>query len=218
MKSRAAVAFAAGEPLQVVGDWRFYIRAGSTSAPAPHGLIAALFGREPRSNIIHQVPITPAVLVPGGVEFFVSICLMNTGIAIARDAFINAYLRSPSTNSLIELQPDDSGQWQQTMNWGMQFSAIAHDGVKIPPGGRLHPMHMHVVLRPPFREQFRITGQVGAANSVTLPFELQCSAEDLDVAWAHIENLAGRPQKDQERELSRFVYRVLGREIPASLR
>ena len=48
--------------LNIKEQYRYYIRAGSDFVPAPHGLLAGMFGRKPQSNLVYQYLSDPNIL------------------------------------------------------------------------------------------------------------------------------------------------------------
>jgi hypothetical protein len=157
-------------PHQVVGRNQYFIRAGSSFVPAPHGVLAGLFGRRPQPYVFPAFTITPARILDGAVRLEVGIVIHNEGPGIARDVFANLLVRSlPGTACEGRFLPTAPNTFGGTVAFGREISMVSNEGVRLPPGAHLQPVAIQVDLRPPFSARFELEGLVGADGTPPYP-------------------------------------------------
>jgi hypothetical protein len=154
----------------VDGRDNYYIRAGSDFIPAPHAVLAGLFGRAPQPIIKLNYEFSPKKWLsrlsdPGHdpalwLDLIVSVT--NTGRGIANELF--ALIDVPSTSFVCRNHPFMSG-WDLTMDtstaWEGPTMAVAQPSLnRLPPGGTLNFIFSIVELHRPQEFKFEMT--VGA--------------------------------------------------------
>jgi hypothetical protein len=78
-------------PYQTLGDREeYYIRAGSNFLPAPHGVLAGMFGRRPQPEVKPIIRLDEAKSTPqeGTVSLVFEVSVLNAGRALAEDIFV----------------------------------------------------------------------------------------------------------------------------------
>lgn len=132
-------------PLRAVhgGKDCYYIRAGSNFIPAPHGVLASLFGRRPqpilRADVQLFLDTRPGLSAPQskpqlGIELKIKI--INVGRGIAEDAFITFDKFSGSFKTLISYFDRDVWQTERSEHktWQEPVMMITKNSVmRIPP-------------------------------------------------------------------------------------
>lgn len=161
-------------PHQVIGKLQYYIRAGSDFVPAPHQILAGMFGRRPQPHVYHMFTVTPAKHDGKVLIFEYGIVVTNGGPGIARDIFFTAMIHEGlGNNTKIWWQIQDQNHWNGNFVFGRQISIISNEGVRLPPKAFLVPLTLHIELRPPFTESLLLKGNIGCAGSPTMNIEIE---------------------------------------------
>lgn len=125
-------------PLQVIGEGKYYIRVGNSFQPAPHGVVAGMFGRSPQPVVFHRFGVMPATpfmreeRMTVRVQF--QVLLTNGGPVIAEGMYASMIFRSLAKDSIEAiLQASAAGHaWHDPQNppqdrrW-IQSNASIHD-------------------------------------------------------------------------------------------
>jgi hypothetical protein len=84
-------------PLQVPGQARYYMRAGSNFTPIIHSVLAAMFGRRPSPIVTLALKVTRANFVSSMNKAFVGfeIVVRNDGSGLAEQPFVTVELKKP---------------------------------------------------------------------------------------------------------------------------
>lgn len=168
-------------PHQVVGRLQYYIRAGSDFVPAPHQLLAGMFGRRPQPHVFHMFTISPAKNDGQSLIFEYGIVVMNGGPGIARDLFFTAMIHEGlGDNTKISWQIQDRENWTGHFAFGRQISIISKESVRLPPKAFLTPLSLHVELQPPFTERLLLKCNIGCSGSPTMNIEIENSSTEAD--------------------------------------
>ncbi|MDR3586054.1 MAG: ATP-binding protein [Desulfosporosinus sp.] len=166
-------------PHQIVSGlkdaYKYYIRAGSSFVPTPHGVLAGLFGRRPQPNIFHHFLIAPSEpyceIYEFQIKVEVTISLRNLGPGIARDLFFNANVYSNmGSKTLVSFEPDAS--WISQQMFGIHFNAISKSEVRVPPESYLTPYTIRLFIKPPFDKNLRIDCACGCGDAPTTKFTI----------------------------------------------
>jgi hypothetical protein len=134
-------------PYRCIADKKdvYYIRSGSDFLPAPHGVLAALFGQRPQPLIELECKISPTEPGEGPVEDHplwvnLQVTLKNAGRGMAEDLFV--LFEVAKTPFSCKHNPFDSEQWQvdtdQSDLWGGPTMAVTKPSkLRLPPGGKV---------------------------------------------------------------------------------
>lgn len=197
-------------PHQVVGKMVYYIRAGSDFVPAPHGLLAGLFGRRPQARVCHQYITGPARLERGVVHIQVGLALCNQGPGIASDLFANVLVMSaPGIQCQLAFEQTDPANWTGVWSFGRHMSLICRPDLRLPPEARVQPLVMNLQIAPPFDSPIEIKGMVGCGTGPPYRFKLFNTAPNvarLYGAFIQQANSGG----DMARETKGFPAKLLG--------
>jgi hypothetical protein len=147
---------------------RYYIRAGSTFFPAPHGVLAGLFGRRPEPFVYPLFFSEPIkCLEPAKVHAKFAVVMVSDGPGIARDIFITLDLFHPGGPSTLMIEPSNLDAFDLLSEFGYHTAVTAKDSFKLPPGGRVEALIVHCRLEPPFQKNFLLTMNYGCTGSPT---------------------------------------------------
>jgi hypothetical protein len=161
-------------PHQVIGKLQYYIRAGSDFVPAPHQVLAGMFGRRPQPYAYHMFTVLPAKNDGQTLIFEYGIVVTNGGPGIAQDLFFTAMIHEGlGVNTKIWWQIHDQNSWNGNFVFGRQISIISKEGVRLPPKAFLVPLTLHIELQPPFTERLLIKGNIGCTGSPTMNIEIE---------------------------------------------
>jgi hypothetical protein len=149
-------------PHQVVGELKYYMRAGSSFSPVPHGVLAGMFGRRPQPDVFHEFIAEPAQVIDELIKVKVGFAITNGGPGIATDLFMNVILIStPGKNCELSFSKPDLSNWLCQFSLGRQVSAISRFEFRIPPEARVQPFIMNLTIAPPFENKLAIDGICG---------------------------------------------------------
>lgn len=161
-------------PHQVVGNLRYYIRAGSSFVPTPHAVLAGMFGRRPQPSVFHMFTILPAEPQDEMIEVQVGFLIKNMGPGIASDLFMNAMVIStPGVNCRLEFKASDPVNWTGYFSFGRHISMISKTHVRVPPEAHVEPFFMDLELAPPFTKELIIDGICGCGQSPSVKFRIE---------------------------------------------
>jgi hypothetical protein len=165
-------------PHQSVPDSRYYIRSGSDFVPAPHGVLAGLWGRRPEPHLFHQfVSEPPRVSADGQLDWNVGFVLVNDGPGLARDVFVTIDSFVPRGGRLT-FEPDEV---MESHGWlKVHLSAVTRAGFRLPPGGRLSPVVLRLHLEPPYEHGWKLTLNYGCEGNPTRQLGSALSADELN--------------------------------------
>ena len=163
-------------------QYRYYIRAGSDFVPAPHGVLAGMFGRRPQAQLVYQYLHEPNTIVGRSLISKRGIRLRNNGPGIAKEPYLQLTVYSkPGPNCTLAIEtlgaPED---WQFMSNLGMQYDALAKDHIRIPPGFSHLPMALHLELQPPFDKGLKIEGICGCSAGPPKYFTMRSDQQTIE--------------------------------------
>ncbi|WP_051302918.1 AlbA family DNA-binding domain-containing protein [Psychromonas aquimarina] len=165
-------------PHQMVQKKQYYIRAGSDFVPAPHDVLAGMFGRRPQPHVFHHFILPKPTMNLGELKVSFGTMLHNEGPGIAQDLFAICLLEQlPGDNCQVEFETPDRENWTGMWEFDRQLSAITKPEVRLPPGANLQPFIVHISLAPPFDRELVISGSVGASNTRQYQFKIDTSFE-----------------------------------------
>lgn len=168
-------------PYRSLGDKEeYYIRAGSNFIPAPHAVLAGLFGRPPQSQPQLKVRVqslSRQVGFPAVCKIGIKASVQNRGRALVRGLFCTVEMRLPQN-----LEPKfefDKTRWQRwrTTEAGVDLlSAVATEEYPlIPPGSENDLFEMTLEGTPAVSGRVLITitcganGAMGDSHTISVP-------------------------------------------------
>jgi hypothetical protein len=119
----------------------YYIRAGSTFQPTPHGVLAGMFGRAPQPNVAPIVTFLSGQIVqnvPPAMRLTMPVSVVNQGRGLAEDIFFTVEAALPSGSSLnYTVHSGSERKWSTTRNGRTCFTITLGAQMILPPGAEL---------------------------------------------------------------------------------
>lgn len=197
-------------PHQVVGKNQYYIRAGSDFFPAPHQVLAGMFGRRPQPHVYQMFTISPMRHNGNTLVAELGIMATNGGPGIARDLFITATaIDLIGENSRLSWQLMDQN-WGGNIGFGRIIHIISNEGVRVPPQVFQTPLLLRLELQPPFTEKFTVKMTIGASESPVANFTLQNSPERIQECYEKYFRLlqAGELNRQSNHPLTQKLFNI----------
>lgn len=192
-------------PHQVIGEMRYYIRAGSSFLPVPHAVLAGMFGRKPQPNVVYNILFTPSKISDDKIICDFSILIRNNGPGIAQDIFLNLFSHSPGDNCQIAFSPLCPEEWRGNFSLGFCLSLISKADIKLPPEAHMIPLNIKVVLAPPFSDYLSFDGLCGCSGSPSCKIFYKITASTISQLFNDVIS-----QKQPHEKLSDFFRTLLG--------
>ncbi|HEY3998509.1 MAG TPA: ATP-binding protein [Candidatus Xenobia bacterium] len=145
-------------PLRAIqGSQYYYMRAGSSFSHVPHGVLAAMFGRMPGTDVRLGVQLNNRGMQPSQSTCLLGLTLENLGSRPAADSYVTWKVSLPSRTSLFALVLDSDSNPGFVCHTGnvAQQSLTATPAYRIPPFCAPACGLAHVDLRGPFTEDLR---------------------------------------------------------------
>ena len=157
-------------PHQTVKPLQYFIRAGSDFVPAPHGVLAGLFGRSPQPFVFHMWKKAPAGIVRRSasvesVEFLIGFMFTNDGPGVVRDLYVTAKLFPPRGGTQASFKVFDRQNWTGTFDVGVVLSLVSKDSYKLAPKAWAVPFGMQFSVAPPFETNLEYEITFGCQGS-----------------------------------------------------
>ena len=179
-------------PHQVVTSGKrnlqYLVRAGSSFVQAPHAVLSGMFGRLPIARIVPNF-IVSEYIDSNNNEIVVELGIMaaNMGPGIAVDTFVTITVNStPGPNCRMWFQPDKQGVWESWDFMKLKFTSVTKREVRLPPQVELMPVVISIRLKPPFVNEFDISGYFGCSNSPMYPFQMKTKPEHIDEEYKRV--------------------------------
>ena len=172
-------------PHQTVDDRRYLIRAGSNCEPAPHGVLAGMFGKRPTPDIFPMFARTQPKLIIDTVEFSLGFLLAHKTPVVARDLYFSINLgKKPGPNCELQWYPDtSSGFWTWNNAFGIRYSGFTGDQFKLPPEMAFQAGTLQAKLKPPFIYELMLEVFFGCSGSPVRTLSAKTPPETINDAW-----------------------------------
>lgn len=127
-------------PHQLAGEGKYVIRAGSDFVPAPHGVVAGLFGKPPH-------PVVFPMFIASRLEYHkqgnteiartsITVVLVNDGQVVAEDLFVSLVVhQAPGGPRDLEFEP--KVKWESSSGVGRDISWMCPRDFRLAPGGQV---------------------------------------------------------------------------------
>jgi len=189
-------------PHQQVPDSRYFIRAGSSFLPAPHGVLAGLFGQRPEPFVYHSFLIEPVrCSAESVIDAAMAVVIESDGPGIARDIFVTLDVLSPGRSTSIRMD-HESEAFDRFALLHFHSAVIAKESFRLPPGGRIRVFSLTLHLAPPFKYRWSFAMNYGCAGAPTRQHSIRHDP-------ATIQNICRRTADLGEDEGTDFFYREL---------
>ncbi|MFC1752675.1 helix-turn-helix domain-containing protein [Thermoproteota archaeon] len=181
-------------PHQAIVKNQYYMRAGSSFVPIPHGILAGMFGKRPQPWVYLMFSTGPAKItqLPSGekeVHCEIGLMLYNGGQGIARDTYLNAEIYdTPGKSGKTAFRPIDRDNWIGNFSFGYKLGVICKEGFRIAPNNLSQPIILEVFLLPPFSGDFKVRLKSGCADGAPHEMELHSTKKNIEETYDQILN------------------------------
>ncbi len=172
-------------PYQNIGDYKYYMRAGDSFMPVPHGVLQGMFGQTPQPNVFYMFNIsqTPKIEVNKAMKWQAGLMAVNGGLGIGEDIYGFARVWSPGDKSKIGIEVTDNINYDFYTAYGIEFSFMSKQGFRLGYEQRSQMMVINFWLLPPFTKKLRIDLLIGGRNQQVYRNTIERSAEELEKTY-----------------------------------
>lgn len=172
-------------PHQVVKDYKYYMRAGSSFMPVTHGILAGMFGRRPQPHVFHSFFFqSPDVINEKRIKITIGFVMHNEGPGLASDLFMNIMISDvPGENCETSLLPTDNNNWISSSILGMKVNTISRPDIRLAPDAEIMPLLLTLWLLPPFTNSLEINGLCGCGQSPAYKFKIGNKMESIKMLY-----------------------------------
>ena len=184
-------------PFQVIheNDFRYYIRAGSTSQAASHTFLKSMFGQAPQPDVFITFGVSPAQMdFDGSVTIQAGVILHNAGENVGKN--INGYVLIGGLDLAIEINANTMNDFSYSKNnmSGMKIGFVAKSHFILGIEQDIQPVILHVKLSKPAPEHgIQIIILVSCDNQMSYRLNRNVSKEKLEEIY---DNYAKDPAYD----------------------
>lgn len=169
-------------PFQIIneGDFRYYIRAGSNSFPAPDTFLRSLFGQDPQPDVFITFGVSPAKIDElKTIELKIGIIIHNGGENVAKN--VNGYVHVGGLGMMLQIDtPNEFSYYRNEMS-GLKVGFTAKPNFILGVEQEVQPLTMIINLKKPITENgIQIYTLVNSDNQVSYRFEKNIGKEDLE--------------------------------------
>jgi hypothetical protein len=175
-------------PIQAVTKRRhgFYMRAGSSFSPVPHGVLAGMFGRRPQARLHGEVIVLDAAYNQQEQRTMVTlgIWLKNSGRGVAKDAYYSIHTAAfPDVWGFTNGGQSGENGWSyqrtlQNFEWRLH-AATLEKFQRLAPGEKRPVNNLYFYFHQNGQADFRINGSCGTDDSVSTTFSYSLSFAEL---------------------------------------
>lgn len=144
----------------------YYMRAGDSFLPTPHGILQGMFGHEPQPDVcmMYNVATSPEITEDGKIKTQIGVMAVNGSTGIAED--INGFVRvwGPGDNSPVGIEMTDQKNYTFQSAYGVELSYISNSGFRLGYQQRSQMIVLTIILKPPFTRDLFIQLSLGAKN------------------------------------------------------
>ena len=172
-------------PHQMTGEYKYMIRAGSDFVPAPHGVVAGLFGKPPHPVVFPNYILKPITFLDEYVQASFTVVLVNNGQVVAEDLFVSI-LTPDAPQSGQGISIDSKVDWPMAGALGFDRSLICPREFRLAPGGLISIVTVRLIIGQKAISDFRCNLTVGCKGAIPYSTELFVSKDDLDAELERI--------------------------------
>ncbi len=172
-------------PYQNIGDYKYYMRAGDSFVPVPHGVLQGMFGQTPQPNVFYMFNIskTPTIEANKAMKWQAGLMAVNGGLGIGEDIYGFARVWSPGDKSKIGIEVTDKINYDFYTAYGIEFSFMSKQGFRLGYEQRSQMIVINFWLLPPFTKKLRIDLLIGGRNQQVYRSTIERSAEELEKTY-----------------------------------
>ncbi len=207
----------------------YFIRAGSSFEPVPHGVLAGMFGRQPLAKIDHAWNNYGGGISGSNRDFYifppmpeytpyvnVGFVLLNGGTCLARDLYLNIHFNPLGKGCVYRvIQPHLNGpspSWRSHSSTNNFHHFVTSDSFKLAPGTAIESIQLEFYIAPPFKDPLEYLITYGATGMPVNQVSHSLDAEKVKEQYDFF--MEGNRDSASAHELAR---RLLGPEDPKHL-
>lgn len=194
-------------PFQMIKESRYYIRAGSSSLPAPDTFLRSLFGREPQPDVFSVFGVQPAEIeADGTIKIKTGIILINRGESVAKN--VNGYVHVGGLGMGLEPNQNTANDFSYSKNTitGLKVGFIAKPHFILGIEQEVQPLFMYVQIKKPITENgIQIYTLISCDNQMSYRGEIVVSKEKLEESY-------DRYMKDQSYNIAEDILKKIDTE------
>jgi len=157
----------------------YYIRAGSDFVPAPHALLAGMFGRKPQPTLVHEMRYEPAILDGAKLSLRVALLIRNLGPVPANGLYLVLHKNSPGGGVSVGALAGDSPPWRTHSYRDGTVSFDAAPEFSLPPEVSTAALDLFITIMSPIEGDVEIDGLFGHSTGPPMRFQLQVHRESM---------------------------------------
>jgi len=166
-------------PHEVIKEHRYYMRAWDSFLPIPYSVLSWMFGKRPQPNVtINFIWNINHKLEEWFVVINFGIMLMNIGMWIAKDIYLNTLVWWDEHLKISTQQSDKNFRWYY--NFGVEFNLISDPDYKLWVEQRIQPLIYNVWLKPPFTKEFYMKIVAWSEGQPVNRLEITLSPDELN--------------------------------------
>jgi len=198
----------------ITGDkkYYYYIRVGSSFEPAPHSVLAGMFGRRPQPKLCFCFHTIQLQLNQSdqSIKFSFFITIENQGPSLAHLLYLTLKIAPKPENIHVKynLLSDDFNLTKAISD--LCASVVSDNSFYLPPNGIVHIIKYEIDLFKNIDDDFALSGSVGAENCPPILFRLYNEKDNLNALYNEIITNYDTYKKDQKDEI---CMRLLKSEI-----
>lgn len=172
-------------PHQMTGESKYMIRAGSDFVPAPHGVVAGLFGKPPHPVVFPNYIIKPITFLDEYAQASFTVVLVNNGQVVAEDLFVSLSTpNAPQSGQGIAI--DANVDWPMASALGFDRSWICPREFRLAPSGLISIATVKLIIGQRAISDFHCNLTVGCRGAIPFSTELFVRKDDLDAELKQI--------------------------------
>lgn len=172
-------------PFQVINenDFRYYIRAGSNSQPAPDTFLRSMFGQEPQPDVFLTWGVAPSSIDPDGtIKLQVGVILHNGGENVAKD--INGYVQVGGRDMMLQVNTPQEFTYYTNKISGLKIGFTAKPDFRLGIEQEVQPLIMHIHIKKPITEYgIQIIALVNASNQTSHRLYKEIKRDELEAIY-----------------------------------
>lgn len=204
-------------PHQWLQEKRYYIRAGSSFEPVPHGVLAGLFGRHPQPVVFPNFLLSPMKVSNKQVSVDATIMLVNDGSVVAEDLFTTVFVSSTGgegSKFAFRNLPNDTSLFRLTGGvTGRDMAAMGSREFRLPPGAFVQVLGFTFTLFREPTEGFSMNIRAGCSSAPPYFKEMRVERDQLREVYLHACKHGGEFESRLQIDWHAAAARMIG-EVP----
>lgn len=213
-------------PHQVPGEGKYYIRAGSSFVPAPHQVLAGMFGRRPQPELICVFIVLPLEVLPAHLEASTpasapvlrlkwAYLLKNKGGVTAREVYVNANVLEVPGELEVDLGNVAQSGWECRCTGSGFYSTVSPLSFRLTPQSSIYTLQMALTLTMPVQSGLRIEVIQGCEGAPPRKYEHRQSREEIERQYAALYDEHARGSLLTQARGDDFIRSLLKADIPS---